>query len=424
MNWIYNIIIILIISPLSLLGQEDFQGFLKKADQYYDEKNYEQSFNYYKKAIKTGKATYRNLYNAACAASLAGETKCAGKWLKKSIKGGWTDVDWMKQDTDFDNLRKKEGKWNKIVATAEKGLKAFEATLNMPLRKELLAMRKEDQHYRRAWIEAMQKHGNQHETTIAYRDTVLDLDEKNTSRMMELVESNGGWPKISEVGPDGASAAWLLAQHADQKPDFQKQALDLMQPLLETKEVSPKNYAYLYDRVALANFKKQRYGSQMIGHYNKEGKLEYQFQPIEEEWNLDKRRAEIGLGSAAEYAGRSGFNYVLPTEAEAKKREADELAEYHMMKDSAHLYHQLGDYKSARKAFRKVTNKIGLVTGDDYFEAARVVGMVEDGKKSTILYYLENALQLGFNDEERLLKQEEFFHLHEEEGWGRLLMKF
>ena len=37
-----------------------------------------------------------------------------------------------------------------------------------------------------------------------------------------------GWPGRSIVGDDGASAAWLLVQHADSDPGFQRQRLDLL----------------------------------------------------------------------------------------------------------------------------------------------------------------------------------------------------
>ncbi|TAD72001.1 MAG: hypothetical protein EAY70_13740, partial [Sphingomonadales bacterium] len=56
--------------------------------------------------------------------------------------------------------------------------------------------------------------------------------------------------------------AWLLVQHADHDPAFQLEVLRLMEPLLAAKEVSPGNYAYLYDRITLKLTGKQRFATQ------------------------------------------------------------------------------------------------------------------------------------------------------------------
>jgi hypothetical protein len=94
---------------------------------------------------------------------------------------------------------------------------------------------------------------------------------------------------------DGASAAWLLVQHADADPAFQRQCLDLMAKLPK-EEVSQPNVAYLTDRVLLAEGKAQMYGTQFVVE---EGQLKPR--PIEDEANVDKRRAKMGLPPLAEY---------------------------------------------------------------------------------------------------------------------------
>ena len=61
-------------------------------------------------------------------------------------------------------------------------------------------------------------------------------------------------------------------------------------------EVLQDNFAYLTDRVLLAEGKKQLYGTQFI---QIDGKL--QPRPLEDEANVDKLRATVGLPSLAEY---------------------------------------------------------------------------------------------------------------------------
>lgn len=68
------------------------------------------------------------------------------------------------------------------------------------------------------------------------------VDRRNTERLREVV-SQIGWPTISKVGKEASQDAWLLAQHADHDPAFQRQCLELM---VEAREdVAARNIAYL-----------------------------------------------------------------------------------------------------------------------------------------------------------------------------------
>ena len=175
------------------------------------------------------------------------------------------------------------------------------------LRGELLSRTKADQEARFAWIKLMNDYGSNGVVTKAKlskeQQAELDkattklktIDAENTKWLRGIVEKQG-WPTITSVGKDGANAAWLLVQHADADPKFQRQCLDLMTKLAKT-EVSQSNLAYLTDRVLLAEGKKQLYGTQFT---SVDGK--WKPRPIEDEANVDKRRAEAGLKSLAEYA--------------------------------------------------------------------------------------------------------------------------
>ena len=122
------------------------------------------------------------------------------------------------------------------------------------------------------------------------------IDVKHTARMQQIV-TDIGWPTISKVGKRASQMAWLLAQHADHDGDFQRACLALMraQP---SGEVSPQNIAYLEDRVRVGEGRPQLYGTQF--HTNKQGDLEPL--PIEDQEQVDARRADAGLGTLAEYA--------------------------------------------------------------------------------------------------------------------------
>jgi hypothetical protein len=168
---------------------------------------------------------------------------------------------------------------------------------NPALRQELLQMMKVDQDARMKLLELMKKRSleNHKDVGTALNSKEFEeankIDAQNKKRMKEIIDQHG-WPGASLVGKDGANAAWLLVQHADTDRAFQQKCLDLMKAA-PASEVEKKNIAYLTDRVLVGQKKKQVYGTQL------DNKCEPQ--PIEDPDNVDKRRAEMGLGTMAEY---------------------------------------------------------------------------------------------------------------------------
>jgi hypothetical protein len=140
----------------------------------------------------------------------------------------------------------------------------------------------------------------------ARRNVVLDdqdtiaamqaVDRANTARLREIV-SAGGWPGQSLVGPDGAHAAWLLAQHAD--PAFQEVCLPLLERAVEEGEATASELAYLTDRVLVHRGEPQLYGTQFR---IRDGSAEPL--PIADEETLDRRRADAGLEPFATHRAR------------------------------------------------------------------------------------------------------------------------
>jgi hypothetical protein len=131
------------------------------------------------------------------------------------------------------------------------------------------------------------------------------IDDDNTKWLKGVIDKRG-WPGITLVGKDGAYAAWLLVQHADAEPKFQRRCLDLMAKL-PRDEVSQSDLAYLTDRVLLAEGKKQRYGTQCTMVKGK-----WRPRPLEDEANVDKRRADVGLMPLAEYLKLMEKEYGIP----------------------------------------------------------------------------------------------------------------
>jgi hypothetical protein len=175
------------------------------------------------------------------------------------------------------------------------------------VRTELEAMFEADQMGRLDIKTAEERHGHSSpEVADLWKKQNLN-DEKNRKRLVEIVDQSG-WPKQSVVGEKAAITAFLVLQHAGL--DLQKRYLPLLRSGAEAGEVKLNWLALLEDRVLVGEGKKQLYGSQLRGKKGVEG---WQLEPIEDEVNVDERRAKMGLGPLAEYLKGFGIEYRKPT---------------------------------------------------------------------------------------------------------------
>lgn len=124
----------------------------------------------------------------------------------------------------------------------------------------------------------------------------VTVDEPNTAELKAFVDARG-WPTLSEYGTSVGENAFLIAQHADRDREFQRDVLVRLEELVAKKEVSPDQYAYLHDRVATADGRPQRFGTQ--GGCVPGGTWEPM--PLEDPEKVDEFRANVGLTPLAEY---------------------------------------------------------------------------------------------------------------------------
>ena len=125
-------------------------------------------------------------------------------------------------------------------------------------------------------------------------DQLTNIDAENTKYLKSILPADG-WFRIRRDGMQVTSDAWLIVQHS---PDrlFQHRVLDLMTPLLSTGDASGSKYALLYDRVAMFEGRRQRYGSQIVW-----SKGVFEPSPVENADQLDQLRASVGLEPMADY---------------------------------------------------------------------------------------------------------------------------
>jgi hypothetical protein len=124
---------------------------------------------------------------------------------------------------------------------------------------------------------------------------VIKVDTENLRWLRGVIDARG-WPGTDLVGEDGASAAWLLVQHAFFDPAFQRRCLDLMTEAAAAGQAHQRELAFLTDLVLLTEGKPQEYGTQLM----RDGRG-YRPAELRDPDEVDQRRAAIGLEPLADY---------------------------------------------------------------------------------------------------------------------------
>ncbi|MFE2961065.1 DUF6624 domain-containing protein [Nocardia tengchongensis] len=88
------------------------------------------------------------------------------------------------------------------------------------------------------------------------------VDADNISWLRGVI-AKYGWPGTDQVGVDGASAAWLIVQHAPL--DLQQQCSPLLRQSVAEGKADRVDLAYLDDRVRTREKRPQVYGTQSFG---------------------------------------------------------------------------------------------------------------------------------------------------------------
>lgn len=206
---------------------------------------------------------------------------------------------------DYEDYKSRQNRIDSIIdeqwETTQ--LKASEVSRSEshPYRRELIYRVTVDQNWRRGVDVMRQKESGIDlavlNNRIAYE--ICEIDRGNTAAFKQLL-STYGWPTISEYGEDADRAGWLLVQHADHALGFQRTTLETLEPLAKSGDTNPRNFAMLWDRVAMNADRPQRYASQ--GRCSKDGVWEPL--PTENPDKIDARRAEMGMSTLSKNVER------------------------------------------------------------------------------------------------------------------------
>ncbi len=310
-NSFYTLLLLFLFTSFNA---QEYSKLISEANKLYETKDYKMSTDLYDKAFKIESKNPSHLYNGACVSSLAGNTKKAFKWLNLSIEKGWTNLKHLNSDTDLENLHSKK-EWRKTVEKLEKKLELIEANYDKSLQAELLAILDEDQKYRKQIHETLKKFSDDSKEMQDLWKITLHNDSINLLKVKKILDEKG-WVGKDIVGAQANSALFLVIQHSDL--ETQKNYLPMMKEAVIKGNANAGSLALLIDRIEMREGRKQIYGSQ-IGT-NPNTKTQYVL-PLIDPDNVDKRRAEVGLGSISDYVK----NWNLIWDVEKYKSELPEL---------------------------------------------------------------------------------------------------
>ena len=131
------------------------------------------------------------------------------------------------------------------------------------------------------------------------------IDSCNLVQIEKIIAEHG-WLGMSVVGPSGNNTFFFVIQHSDLAT--QLKYFPLLEASVKKGESKLSHLALMKDRILMRQGKNQIYGSQVV--FNKAG--EQVFYPIEDEKNVNKRRAEMGMTTLEEYAKLFGMEYKVP----------------------------------------------------------------------------------------------------------------
>lgn len=281
------------------VDKEKYAFSIKEAWKLYEQKKYINSAKKYQEGFDAidGKANPNDRYNASCSYSLAENSERAFYHLFRLANDGkYSNLGHITTDTDL-NFLHKDKQWNKLIAIVKSNKEIEEKDLDKPLVSKLEKIHTEDQKYRKEINGIKEKYGWESNEMKAHWKVIQESDSINLIEIKKILDTKG-WLGKNVIGRKGNSTLFLVIQHSD--IETQLEYLPMMREAVKNRNARPSSLALLEDRVALRQGKRQIYGSQI--HSDKETKEKY-VAPLIDPENVDKRRAEVGLGKLADYVG-------------------------------------------------------------------------------------------------------------------------
>ena len=183
--------------------------------------------------------------------------------------------------------------FNAAVAEARRDLTALDGEASVSAR--LIALRALDQRPMMTRVDLSGLTEPEQREARAIMDTEINRLNAGTVEALLAMVPPEGWFSSKTYGQEAATGAFLIIQHSNM--DLQKRFLPTIEAMADRDEALKSEYALMYDRIAVAEGRLQRYGTQMQC-------VNGQMQPFptEDPEQLEARRAPMGF-RWPDYAG-------------------------------------------------------------------------------------------------------------------------
>lgn len=282
----------------SAQSQSPYDSFASQAQEFYKQGEYLKAAESFSRAFASnnnlGRTDHR--HTAAKCWAIIGQPDSAFYQLQKTVKAGFFQNHMvLTLDSQLASLHN-DARWPELVALAKSQEPTRDPNLDSNLVNTLDSVYFTDQADRSGINDVVQKYGMESPEVSALWKKISLQDSINLIKVKTILDKQG-WLGADIVGQQGNSTLFLVIQHADLAT--QEKYLPMMRDAVKNRKASAADLALLEDRVALGKGKKQIYGSQ-VGMSKKTG--QYYVFAMEDPANVDKRRAEVGLGPMIEYA--------------------------------------------------------------------------------------------------------------------------
>jgi hypothetical protein len=401
------------------VGNYHYQELLAQASLAHLQKEPAKALPLYEQALKLHPPDALTAYKMAGAYALAQNTAQAHRFLQCALRAGWYESELLALDPYFEHVRQTAAPaWAALLRRARRAEQRYEQRLRKPaLRRQINRLVIQDQQLRYQQVQAR----TDAERQRAWR-AIQRADSANLAAVRRLVAEHG-WPRLSDVGADGANNLWLLVQHADADILFQKHCLQLLEQHLNAGEARRENYAYLYDRVQCNLNYKQRYGTQPI--WGPQGTARG-FRAIAEEAGVDERRRQMHLPPLRIYAQSMGLQYQNLTGRAARANDSADVGYCRQLVDSARAAYAARDYAKTDAYYLKASMVLSGLSDQENYEAALLfadIARQTNGQqyKDVALDFLNLLYLRGYLTAARLEREPKFGVLRPEPRWQHTL---
>jgi len=296
MKHTYLILLTIILSAFNLLceGQaniykERFKGLEKCADSLKQKQQFHLAISERLEIEKMDSSYHANLYELSALYSLTRNNDSAFLYLSAATAQDST-IDFL-VNPDFIFICK-DYRWKAIQNNQIPKFEAINCKFkNHPLAMKLWEMKMKDQSY------FIFMDYSKQEEIKKYWQIKDSINKINLCELDSIIQESG-WPKVSEVGKEGSSAAFLIIQHS--KSSDQKKYYQYLKKAVKQHEAYPRQLALLKDRIRVFDNKKQIYGSQ-ISWDPVTQKDYFDYSKLRRPANVNKRRKSVGLGPIEDY---------------------------------------------------------------------------------------------------------------------------